>query len=135
MSLLLIRCLGSSIAFLPRSKHFLISWLQLTSEVILEPKKIKSDTLFIVSPPICHEVMGLDAVFSFSESWVLSQHFHSPLSHSSRGSLVLLRFLPEGWCHLCIWGYWYFSQQSWFQLVLHPTQHFTWCTLHICKVK
>ena len=54
------------IAFLPRSKHLLISWLQSLSEVILEPKKIKSVTVFIVSPSICHEVMGLDAmVFVF----------------------------------------------------------------------
>ena len=47
------------IAFLPRSKHLLISWLQSPSAVILEPKKIKSVT---VSPSICHEVMGLDAM-------------------------------------------------------------------------
>ena len=46
------------IAFLPRSKHLLISWLQSPSAVILEPKKIKSDTVSIVSPSICHEVMG-----------------------------------------------------------------------------
>ena len=37
-----------------------------------------------------------------------------------RGSLVPLHFLPWGWCHLHIWGYWYFSHQSWVQLVLHP---------------
>ena len=47
------------ITFLPRSKCLLISWLQSPSAVILEPKKIKSDT---VSPSICHEVMGLDAM-------------------------------------------------------------------------
>ena len=46
------------IAFLPRSKRLLISWLQLPSAVILEPQKIKSDT---VSPSICHEVMGPDS--------------------------------------------------------------------------
>ena len=46
------------IAFLPRSKHLLISWLQSLSAVILEPKKIKSVTVSIVSPSICHEVMG-----------------------------------------------------------------------------
>ena len=46
------------ITFLPRSKHLLISWLQSPSEVILEPKKIKSVTVSIVSPSICHEVMG-----------------------------------------------------------------------------
>ena len=50
------------IAFLPRSKHLLISWLQLLSAVILEPKKIKSVTVSTFPPSICHEVMGLDAV-------------------------------------------------------------------------
>ena len=50
------------IAFLPRSKSLLISWLQSPSAVILEPKKIKSVTVYIVSPPICQEVMGLDAM-------------------------------------------------------------------------
>ena len=50
------------IAFLPRSKRLLISWLQSTSAVILEPKKIKSITVSIVYPSICHEVMGLDAM-------------------------------------------------------------------------
>ena len=50
------------IAFLPRSKCLLISWLQSPSAVILEPKKIKSDTVSIVSPSICHEVMGPDAM-------------------------------------------------------------------------
>ena len=46
------------IVFLPRSKHLLTSWLQSPSAVILEPKKIKSVTVSIVSPSICHEVMG-----------------------------------------------------------------------------
>ena len=50
------------IAFLPKSKHLLISWLQSPSVVILEPKNIKSLTVFIVSPSVCHEVMGLDAM-------------------------------------------------------------------------
>ena len=50
------------IAFLPRSKHLLISWLQSPSVVILEPSKIKSDTVSTVSPSICHEVMGPDAM-------------------------------------------------------------------------
>ena len=48
--------------FLPRSKHLLISWLQSISVVILEPKNIKSVTVSIVSPSICHEVMGPDAM-------------------------------------------------------------------------
>ena len=50
------------IAFLPRSKHLLISWLQSPSAVILELKKIKSLTVSIVSPSICHEVMGPDTM-------------------------------------------------------------------------
>ena len=49
------------IAFLPRSKHLLISWLQSPSTVILEPEKIKSVIAYNVSPSICHEVMGPDA--------------------------------------------------------------------------
>ena len=54
------------IAFLPSSKHVLISWLQSSSAVILEPKKIKSVTVSIVSPFICHEVMEPDAmIFAF----------------------------------------------------------------------
>ena len=48
--------------FLPRSKHLLISWLQSPSAVILEPPKIKSLTVSTVSPFVCHEVMGLDAM-------------------------------------------------------------------------
>ena len=51
------------IAFLPRSKRLLISWLQSPSAVILEPPKIKSVTVSIVSPSICHELMGPDAIF------------------------------------------------------------------------
>ena len=49
-------------AFLPRSKHLLISWLQSSFTVILEPKKIKSVTVSTFSPSICHEVMGPDAM-------------------------------------------------------------------------
>ena len=50
------------INFLPKSKHLLISWLQSTSAVILEPPKIKSATVSTISPSISHEVMGLDAM-------------------------------------------------------------------------
>ena len=50
------------IAFLPRSKHLLIPWLQSPSSVILEPKKIKSATVSIFSPFIFHEVIGPDAM-------------------------------------------------------------------------
>ena len=50
------------IAFLPKSKRLLVSWLQSPSAEILESKKIKSVTVCIVSPSICHEVMGPDAM-------------------------------------------------------------------------
>ena len=62
MSLLLNMLSRLVITFLPRSKRLLISWLQSSSAVILEPPKIKSVTVSIVSPSICHEVMGLDAM-------------------------------------------------------------------------
>ena len=62
MSLLFNMLSRFVIAFLPRSKHLLISWLKPPSAVILEPKKIKSVTVSIVSLSICHEVMGPDAI-------------------------------------------------------------------------
>ena len=62
MSLLFNMLSRLIIAFLPRSNHLLISWLQSPSAVILEPKKIKSATVSTVSPSICHEMMGPDAM-------------------------------------------------------------------------
>ena len=62
MSLLFNILSRLAMAFLPRSKHLLISWLRSTSAVILEPKKVKSVTVSIVYPSICHEVMGLNAM-------------------------------------------------------------------------
>ena len=62
MSLLFNMLSRLVITFLPRSKRLLISWLQSPSAVILEPRKIKSDTVSIVSPSICHEVMGPDVM-------------------------------------------------------------------------
>ena len=62
MSLLLNTLSRFVTAFLPRSKHLLISWLQSPSAVILEPEKIKSVIASIFSPFICHEVLGLDAM-------------------------------------------------------------------------
>ena len=70
MSLLFNMLSRLVIDFLPRSQHLLISWLQSPSAVILEPPKIKSATVSTVSPSICHEVMGPDAIiFVF---WMLS---------------------------------------------------------------
>ena len=62
MSLLLNMLSRLVITFLPKSKHLLSSWLQSPSAVILEPLKIKSATIYTVSPSICHEVMGLDTM-------------------------------------------------------------------------
>ena len=62
MSLLFNMLSRLVIAFLPRSKHLLISWLQSSSAEILEPRKIKSLTVAIASPSVCHEVMGPDAM-------------------------------------------------------------------------
>ena len=62
MSLLLNMLSRLVITFIPRSQRLLISWLQSPSAVILEPQNIKSDTFSTVSPSICHEVMGPDAL-------------------------------------------------------------------------
>ena len=82
------------IAFLPRSKHLLILWLQSPSAVILEPKK--SLSLFPLFPHL-FSVKWWDQMpwSNFFECWVLSQLFHCPLSPSSRSSLVVpYHFLP-----------------------------------------
>ena len=81
MSLLFNMLSRLVIAFLPRTKCLLISWLQSPSAVILEPPKIKSVTVSIVSPPICHEMMELDArifrMLSFKPAFSLSSfRFH-----------------------------------------------------------
>ena len=68
-----------AIAFLPRSKHLLISWLQSPSAVILVPQKIKSLSISVISPTICHEVIGPDAMIFIL--WILN--FKPPLKHSS----------------------------------------------------
>ena len=70
MSLLFNTLSRFVITFLPRSKHLLMSWLQSPSAVILEPKKIKSVTVSMVSPSIRHEGMGLDAMILVF--WMLS---------------------------------------------------------------
>ena len=128
MSLLFNTVSKFVIAFLPRSKRLLISWLQSMFTVILEPKKRKSVTVSTFSPSVCYEVMGPDAMILVF--WMLS--FKPALSVSS--FTFIKRFfssvLPLGLSHLHMWGYWYFSCQSWFQLLSHPAQHFTWCTLH-----
>ena len=111
-------------AFHPRSKCLLISWLQSRSEMILEPKKIKPVTVYIVSPSICHEVMRLDAIILIF--WML--RFTSAFSLSSFTfikRLLSFSLLPAikvvSFVYL---SYSYFSQQSWLQRVFHPAWHY-----------
>ena len=117
------------IAFLPRSKHLLISWCHLPSAVILEHPKIKSLIVSIVSPSIYHEMMELDAMilvfwmlsfkptFSLSSFTFIKRIFvsSSAISMVSSAYLRLLIFLPA----ILI------------QLVLHSSQGFSWCTQNI----
>ena len=95
------------ITFLPRSKHLLISWLQSPSTVILEPPKIKCDTVSTVSPSISHEVMGQDAMILVF--WMLS--FKPTFSLSSFTFIKRLfsssSFSAKRVIHLYIWGCWY----------------------------
>ena len=110
MSLLLNMLSRMVIAFLPRSNHLLISWLQSPSTVTLQTKKIKSLTVSLVSPSICHEVMGLDAMillfwtlnfklaFSLFSFTFIKRLFSSSLLSAilvvSSAYLRLLIFLP-----------------------------------------
>ena len=124
MSLLFNMMSKLVITFLPRSKHLLISWLQSPSAVIWSPQN-KVYCCFHYFPiylPLsdrtgCHDpcfrMLSFESTFSLSSFTFI------------KSSLVLLHFLPKGWCHLHIWGYWYFSRQSRFQLVLHPAQRFS----------
>ena len=113
MSLLFNMLSRLVIAFLPRRKHLLISWLQSPSALILEPKKINSVTVSIVSPSICHEVIGPDAIilvfsmlsfktFSLSSFTFIKRLFSSSL-------LSAIRVVSSAYLRLLI-----FFQQSWF---------------------
>ena len=75
MSLLFNMLSRIVIAFLPRSKRLLISWLQSLFAVILEPKKIKSSLLLSFSPSICHEVMRPDALILVFLMWRVKSAF------------------------------------------------------------
>ena len=99
MSLLFNMLSRIVIAFLSRSKHLLISWLQSPSTVILEPMKIKSDTVSTFSPSVCHEMIEPDAtilffwMLSFKPAFTLSIFLSWP-----RGSLGPLHLLPLECC-------------------------------------
>ena len=95
MSLLFNMLSRLVITFLPRSKRLLISWLQSPSSLILEPPQNKLSNCFYCFPIYLPWSDGTRCYdLNFFECWALSQPFHSPLSLLSRGSLVLLCFLP-----------------------------------------
>ena len=85
MSLLFNMLSSLVITFLSRSKRLFISWLQSPSAVILEPPKIKSDTASTVSPSICHEVMGPDAMISVFRMLSFKPTFSLSLTFSHNG--------------------------------------------------
>ena len=102
---------------------------------MLEPKRKK---IYPCLPlfPIC--LPWNDGIWCRDLSFLnveLNQLFPPPLSHSLRGSLVHLHFLPLKWYHLHIWDCWYFPQKSWFQLMSHPAWNFIWCTLHGSQIR
>ena len=126
MSLLFNMLYRLVIAFLPRSKCLLISSVQSPSAVILEPKKIVCHC-FHFFPHLSTMKLWDQMPWSyFFEGWILSQLFHSPFTFIKRLLSSSLRSAIRR-CHLHIWGYRYFSQQSWFQLVLHPAWHDVLC--------
>ena len=109
------------IAFLLRSKHLFIHGCSHSLKWFLEPKKIKSVSAFNFSPDGTryHDLSFLNVEF-YASFLTLLCHFQEAF-----------HFQSLEWYHLHIWGYWYFSQKSWFRLELHPAQHFGWCSLHI----
>ena len=130
MSLLFNMLSRFIIAFLPKNKCLLLSWLQSPSAVILEPKKMKSNTVYTFSPSICHEVIGPDAMILVFQMFSFKPAFSLCSCTFIKRLFSPLHFLPLECCHLHISGCWYFSWQSWFQLVIHLAWHFTWCTLY-----
>ena len=95
------------ITFFPRNKHLLISWLQSLSTVILEPRKIKSATVSIVSPSISYEVMGPDAIIlvfwmlSFKTTFSIHTHNVQYISVDMVGWMLFFSWLwPYEWSYL-----------------------------------
>ena len=132
MSLLFNTLSRFVIVFFPRRKHLLISWLQSLSTVILEPKKIKSVTASTFFPfylpwsdgTRCHDLSFL--TLSFKPSFPLS-YFTLMKRFFSFSSLPAIRVVLTAYLRLLMFLCWYFSWQSWFQLVIHSTQDFERC--------
>ena len=129
MSLLFNMLSKLVINFLPRSKRLLISWLQLSSAVILEPQKIRSVTVSTVSPSICHEVMGLDAMIlafwmlSFKPTFSLSSFTFIKKLFSSL--LSAIRVVSSAYLRLLI-----FLLAILIPACASSIPAFSWCSLH-----
>ena len=132
MSLLFNMLSRLVIAFLLRSKHLLISWLQSPSAVILELPKIKSVTVSTVSPLICHEVLGPDATilsfplynrkeFDLGHSWILKNALCK--------SILLKNLLPGGMGFSDVLGLG--TIKGWGTIMLFAAQR-SWANLHFC---
>ena len=136
MSLLFNMLSRLVITFLPRSKRLLISWLQSPSAVILEPKKVKSAIVFIVSSSICYEVMGPDAMIlvfwmlSFKPTFSLSSFTFIKRLYSS-SSLSAIRVVSSAYLRLLIFLPAILIPAYASSFVLRNTQYFSWCNLHI----
>ena len=113
MSLLFNMLSRLIITFLPRSRCLLISWLQSPSAVILEPPKIKSVTISIVSPSICHEVMGPDAMILVF--WILRFFFF---------------FFQSSFKNYWLIDWFYFTILYWFSHTLTWIWHECTCVPH-----
>ena len=132
MSLLFNMLSRFVIDFLPRNKCLL--WLQSLFTVILEPKKIKSVTVSIYSPSICHEVLGSHAMIFIFWMLSLSQLLHSSFTFikSLFGSSLLfaIRVVSSAYLRLLLF---FPAVFIFFQLLIHPAQNFTCYTLYGCE--
>ena len=134
MSLLFNMLSRLVITFLPRSKRLLISWLQSPSAYILEPHKIKSNTVSTVTPSISYEVMGPDTMIlvfwmlSFRPTFSLS-YFTFIKRFFSSSSLSAIRVVSSACLRLLI-----FLLAILIPAYASSAQHFSWCTLHISSV-
>ena len=136
MSLLFNTFSRFAIAFLPRTRVYnFMAIVTISSDFRnQEEKNLSLILLFPFNLTWSNEVRCHDLSFLNVLKLVLSQLFHSPPLPSSRGSLVPLHFLPLQRYHLLIWGCCSFSQQSWFQLVIHQARHYVWYILHIRQI-